>query len=565
MIGNILDGFDTLNPNNVKVLRDGTIKPNEKKKKVEEEKPGPSKPPVEETCIIVESTKGSCSESEEAREICNKNKKRRKIRFHDETERGYKSDDEVYVDPETNKKVSQKLKKGYFEAMRKKKEEDDLKKSIEEMKNQTMNTNVNHHASLFKVATFKIPKKAKSNTEINTCPKKKLEQDDKKNCESGKEIVTKKIAQKSPVSPPPKKLNSNSVSTLSPKKDSLLSIISKAKNTITKSKESKPVPPIHKIKKQMNSNRESINNQSNHLSSAIGERRNYGSEQRRTLTLEEKIALHNVGKFKNSRSASVTVSSKHPTTLSSGSSARTFTPAATQKKLRPIIKAQKETSCKPSQAPAAMKVPVSPKKPISLEKYKERKMMDELFGESPKVEEKKLPEARKVVSFCESSCSKLDTKNTVSKKIEQSNETIKENPFGKLTLKPPSEKKLLTLSDINSAIPPPPIKSLTNTWSNIPSSSSVTNTNRPVGIVTPHQRIKPETSNEQKETKEMEKNKKEDANKSKHLKSTKDDIAGKSRRSSNSSSKPDTKVIVLLNRILYLHLALVIYFLMVLV
>ena len=550
MIGNILGGFDTLNPNNVKVLRDGTIKPN-KKKKVEEEKPA-LKPLVEETCIIVDSTKsGSCSESEETREICNKNKKRRKIRFHDETERGYISDNEVYIDPETNKKVSQKLKKGYFEAMRKKKEEDDLKKRIEEMKNQTMDTNVNHHASLFSVQTFKIPKKPKSNNEIGTSHEKKSELKEKKNCESEskEELVTKKLTEKVQIAALQKKLNSNSISTVSPKKDSLLSIISKAKNTITKSKESTTsVPPISKINKPATSTRENIHSHSNHLSSVFGERRNHGN-QRQILTLEEKIALHNVEKFKNSRSSSSPVSSKQSTVSSvAGSSTRTHTPAATQKKLRPIIKVRKENSCKPSQTPPT-KVPVSPKKPISFEKYKERKMMDDLFGESPKVEEKKLPGARKAVSFCEPSCGESDTvkKDTVLKKTEHSNEKPKENPFGKLTLKPPSEKKLLTISDISAgSIPPPPIKSSTNTWSNIPSLSSVTNPTRPVGIVTPHQRVNPEATNKKiLEKKEIERKKKDEADRRKHLPS-KSDVASaacKRRQPSSSSSNPDPKVI----------------------
>ena len=104
-----------------------------------------------------------------------------------------------------------------------------------------------------------------------------------------------------------------------------------------------------------------------HLSSVFGERRNHGN-QRQILTLEEKIALHNVEKFKNSRSSSLPVSSKQSTVSSvAGSSTRTHTPAATQKKLRPIIKVRKENSCKPSQTPPT-KVPVSPKKPISFEK-----------------------------------------------------------------------------------------------------------------------------------------------------------------------------------------------------
>ena len=491
----------------------------------------------EETCIIIEPKRSSSSGSSHTKEIVDKNKKRRKIRFLDEAESGYQSDNEVFVDPETNKKVSHKLKKGYFEAMKKKKENEDLKKRIEEMKKKTFNTNVNHHASLFSVKTFKIPKKAKSNAEADTSPKKELKQNDKIKCDNDfasdqkneKEVFPNKSFKTLSVSSSPKKLNFSSLPTSS-NTDVISSIISKAKKTMIISKESS-APCVSSISKgteknQKLSSKECFHDQSKRLSAVVDQRRNHVPEQRKKVfTLEEKIAMHNVGKFKNIRSATEVSPKK-----SSASLRRASNPAEIQRRLRSIIKVRPENSCKPLQAPS--ETSVLPKKPISLEKYKERKLLDDLFGVSPKVEEKNLQDTKnKTVSFSVQGCSKSEGTS------HHSDDTVKENPFGKLVLKPPSEKKLPMFSNVNGPIPPP-IKqpSSTSPWSNLPSSNKAQNSSRPVGIVTPHQRVKTETKEESVKNKPLFENKRETK------KNTDSSKAGVSKSKKPSTSNANSKV-----------------------
>ena len=515
-------------------MRDGTIKPIQRKNKPES-KPGPSKLMEEETCIIIEpKTRKSSSDSNgESLEIFNKNKKRRKIRFLDEAESGHQSDNEVLVDPHTNKKVSHKLKKGYFEAMRKKMEEEELQKRIEDMKNKTMDTNVNHMASLFSVATFKIPKKVKSNSLAESSAKT----DETKTVV--KTPTTVDVTIKSSERKHFQTMSSNLSSTsTSPNKKSLSSMITSAEKTISKSKEPKttltvlhqnaeiPVAKEHKL-----SSEENLKDHHKRVSVPVDKRddkrRNESPKMRRkALTLEEKIALHNVGQLK-----------KNPTQLYVSAKRKIANAEAIQKNLKSIIKVKPEQPCKASSKAANVTIPISPKKPISLEKYKERKLMDELF--SDKDEEIKPKGTKKAVSFVDQGSSK-----DLPDKLKHSKDITK-NPFGQLVLKPPPVKKeLLVLSD--APIPPPfkassnlnstqvqrsidkvqenlvlrptsveekeltnisefkhsvptalKVSSFNNSWSNFSGSShDLSSTNRPVGVVTPHPRARSTSSHE---------------------------------------------------------------------
>eukprot|EP00111_Clytia_hemisphaerica_P006394 TCONS_00018575-protein len=490
VIGNILGGFGTLNPENVTVLKDGTLKVNEKSKASANEKQSKvKKDKPEETCIVIEpKRRTSSTSSTEMKEIVKKNKKRRKIRFLDEADEGNNiSDNEVFDDPSLDEKVPNALKKGYLEAMKKKKKEEELKKQIEEMKKFSTNLDdVNHQASSFTVTKFKIPKKPKSEeSDVIETKHKALSDSPKKpqNQTAGRKVKLENESPK-PLTMNPKfspkntkmipksiKLN-GSITEGSKKTDMILSIISNAKQTMQQIS--------NKTTRKQSGIKETASDQSERLANIVQERRQHVPEiRKKVLSLEEKVSLHHAGKLKIKSPARRRSSDIDPNQPES------FKLSMIQNnQLRSIIKVRAVPSCSSHQnSLAPSNNSKSPKKPISLKDYQERKFIDDLFGETNDEGTK----TKKSVTFRE------DVHSTALTSKENAKE--RDNPFGKLTLKPQSTKSLpkFTFSSTTSKAEPPPV---TNPWSKKLAENART---RPVGIVSPQQRVQPEDSSKNKD------------------------------------------------------------------
>ena len=128
---------------------------------------------------------------------------------------------------------------------------------------------------------------------------------------------------------------------------------------------------------------ETLDEAKGRLSPLIRNRRDHVPEARKkVLTLQEKVALHHA-RMANYKSTK-------PTSSSSCVKAKE---KIVEKPLKPIITVRAEQSCRQKQHKTSVS---PPKKPISLKDYNERKLMDELFGETD-LEKEKLP--KKSVTF----------------------------------------------------------------------------------------------------------------------------------------------------------------------
>lgn len=431
MVGSILGGFGTLNPDNVLLMKDGTVKEKEskpadkggdEKKKSKVDDGNIERQKEDEKLDKNEDSEKSgkrrhFSSSSSIKEIIMKNKKRRKITFAegDSDEEMPSTSTTIYTSSSSNhgdndKKIyqsymrdekkklqlaEQKLRQGYLEKQKEKQKAEELKQQVQILlKEGKQAANHKSQASMFSVAKFKIPKKQPS---VSTSADKD-HNNPTSNRGNSEDTKKKRTADKTLHDSPSKKSAINQSIIENNSKSSPVNKVKQAETTKTCGKldlsHRKDNPPLPK---------------------------------KQTLTLDKKIQLYNRGELHSKEEIPQTRQNKNgipPTTQNSQSSqcfktlkSSIHSNSCTKAEVKSILKVKPVSSCTSKDTKRAPPLSQNKskygqnkpnsdvtfassssskencltqhtiKKPISLQDYKKRQFISELFG-SDEVEKK---------------------------------------------------------------------------------------------------------------------------------------------------------------------------------